>query len=113
MNPRERRWPALDALTGKVVAYHVRKDPGKVFWWEDTEGNKTLPDGIKITDLALHNIAKFRGASEIVVVEGQKCADELRDIGIPAVGTVCGASCAGHQDVPATTPFGPWSSLAA
>ena len=48
MNPRERRWPALDALTGKVVAYHVRKGPGKVFWWEDTEGNKKLPEGAQL-----------------------------------------------------------------
>ena len=43
MDVKEQRWPAFDASTGEVVAYHVRidlEDGNKRFWWEDTEGNK-------------------------------------------------------------------------
>ncbi len=95
---REQRWPARSVATGEVIAYHVRKDPGKKFRWEDTEGNSKLPEDIKVTDLALYGIKDVQGANEIVVVEGEKCADALRDKGIKAVGTVCGAPTCPSDD---------------
>ena len=98
---RERRWAARDARTGAVVAYHVRidsEDGAKRIWWEDTEGNRQLPEGIKVTDLALYNIQNIQGAVEILIVEGEKCADALISEGIPAVGTICGASTCPSDD---------------
>ena len=87
------RWPAHNAATGELVGYHVRKDRPdgtKDMYWEDASGNPGL-EGFPTKDLALHPY-QTESTGEIVVVEGEKCADALIDIGIPAVGTMCGAS---------------------
>ena len=55
MMNKERRWIVQNAETRKDVSTHVRIDTpdGKQMWWEHKEGGKGLPDGIKVTDLAL------------------------------------------------------------
>ena len=98
---KEHRWPALDASTGEVVAYHVRVDldeGGKRIWWEDTEGNKGLPEGIKVADLGLYRMDEVKGADEIVLVEGATCADALKEKSVSGVGTICGASVRPSDD---------------
>jgi len=95
-----KRWPAHNATTGELVGYHVRKDrpdgTKDKMPWEDISGNPGL-NGFPTKDLSLYPYP-IESAGEIVVVEGEKCADALIDIGIPAVGTVCGAqTCPGDD----------------
>jgi hypothetical protein len=96
----DKRWPAHNATTGELVGYHVRKDrpdgTKDKMPWEDISGNPGL-NGFPTKDLSLYPYP-IESAGEIVVVEGEKCADALIDIGIPAVGTVCGAqTCPGDD----------------
>lgn len=86
---------------GKLVAVHVRVNlaNGKRMWWKQPDGTKGL-DGIPTTHLPLfgaHKLQEWREASTdtyptLFVVEGEKAALSLQVRGIPAVGTVCGAS---------------------
>jgi len=100
-----KKWPAYDAKTGELVGYHVRRDPGKVFTWEDTNGNPGL-NGFPIKELGLyHNSGKGElGAvmavglgAVMVVVEGEKSSDALASIGITACSTY-GASITPSDD---------------
>lgn len=80
---------------GVVVAYHCRRDfadGSKNLWWQNPEGKAKL--GGKSADLPLYG-CEHLGALEpdtpVVVVEGEKAQEALRQIGIAAVGTVTGA----------------------
>ena len=88
----DKRWPAHNATTGELVGYHVRKDrpdgTKDKMYWEDISGNPGL-NGFPTKDLSLYPYP-IEPAGEIVVVEGEKCADALRDKGIKAAGTVLG-----------------------
>ena len=95
----DKRWPAHNATTGEIVGYHCRKDlpdGTKDMYWEDASGNPGL-NGFHTKDLALYPYP-IEPAGEMVVVEGEKCYEALKSIGIPAVGTVCGApTCPGDD----------------
>ncbi len=94
-----KEWEIRDAR-GELIARHVRTDyegGGKSFGWR-------LPDGTwkldrKSEDLPLYGAeeaAKLPEGSLVVVTEGEKACDALRDAGINAVGTVtCSATAPG------------------
>lgn len=80
---------------GQVVAVHVRRDrpEGKTLAWERPGGELGL-GGLPVADLPLYGVEHLQGLPQgatLVVTEGEKCADSLRKLGIPAVGTVTGA----------------------
>lgn len=93
------RYEIRDA-TGVLVAIHVRidkPDGTKRMWWELPGGTKGLGT-IGLADLPLYGTHRLGDwpAPTIVVVEGEKAADALVAVGIPALGTVTGAaSCPG------------------
>lgn len=82
--------------SGRKRAVHHRVDRGekKVVWWETPEGEKGLGT------LKTHNIPLWGSEAigalpdnvPVVVAEGEKAAHALTRAGIPAVGTVTGAS---------------------
>ena len=92
---KRRRFSVRDQ-TGRVVAVHHRDDssPKKRVWWTTPEG-KTGLGGLKGDSLPLWGseaIGSVSTATPIVVCEGEKAAFALTYRGIPAVGTVTGAS---------------------
>jgi len=87
-----KKWDILD-VNGKLVATHIRQDSdtGKKFWWE-IDG-KTGLQGKKTPDLPLYGAELIgKKAGDVLIVEGEKCADVLRAAGIQAVSTVTGAA---------------------
>ncbi len=91
--PRRTDYKILD-IHGALVATHVRwdkPDGTKAFTWEK-DGKPTL-NGTSAKDLPLYGIHDAIGKAGVVYVcEGEKAANALRDRGISAVATVCGAS---------------------
>ncbi|MBX6752744.1 MAG: AAA family ATPase [Thermorudis peleae] len=90
---RETRYEIHD-VDGTLVAVHVRIDrPGreKQMWWEQPDGRRGL-NGRRVEDLPLYGIERLGDAEQVIVTEGEKAADALLTLGIPAVGTVTGAS---------------------
>jgi hypothetical protein len=81
--------------SGILVALHERHetpDGSKRFIWRQPDGTLGL-GGVPIVDLPLYGIERLDGmATTVVVVEGEKCAQALWDVGIAAVGTVTGAA---------------------
>lgn len=77
----------------ELVAVHAREDrtDGKVVWWEGPDGARGL-GGRKVVDLPLYRVEQLAGGGPVVVVEGEPATDALATRGIPAVGTVTGAS---------------------
>jgi hypothetical protein len=98
--PRETRYAVRDAA-GSLIATKVRLDlaEGKQMWWE-RDGRKSL-GGLPLKDLPLygaHLVADWPRDTVIVVTEGEKACDALLSRGIPALGTVTGASgCPGRE----------------
>jgi putative DNA primase/helicase len=87
------RYESRDA-SGILLAVHVREDhpDGKKIWWELPDGTKGL-GGRKLETLPLYGIHKLSAdAKGVVIAEGEKATDALLSNGIPAVGTVTGAS---------------------
>jgi hypothetical protein len=88
------RYEIRDA-TGAHIATHVRHDyrgRPKTFTWQLPDGTYGL-GGIATSDLPLygaHKLGDWHGL--IVIVEGEKKADALCAVGIPALGTVTGSS---------------------
>jgi putative DNA primase/helicase len=83
-------------VDGKLVALHERYDKpdGKSFVWKLPNGQTGL-GGLSTKALPLYGSEKLRqwpGDALIVLCEGEKAAQALLDAGIPALGTVCGAS---------------------
>lgn len=78
---------------GLLVAVHVREDGprGKKLWWEQPSGRLGL-DGARVEDLPLYGVHLLGGADRVVLCEGEKATDALLRLGLPAVGTVTGAS---------------------
>jgi 5S rRNA maturation endonuclease (ribonuclease M5) len=60
-------------------------------WWETPNGEKGL-GGVRVTELPLYGVDRLRNATFAVVVEGEKACEALQRLGLPAVGTVTGAS---------------------
>ena len=82
-------------LDGKSVAVHVRRDgvKGKETWWELPNRTPGL-GGMHVVDLPLYGSEHLSGLPDgavVVVVEGEKAAQALRDNGHAAVGTVTAA----------------------
>jgi uncharacterized protein (DUF983 family)/energy-coupling factor transporter ATP-binding protein EcfA2 len=78
---------------GTLVALHERieRNGKKTFVWRHPDGCKAQGD-LKVADLPLYGIHKLQNADFVVVVEGEKCAEALWSVGIPAVATY-GATC--------------------
>src|SRR5215207_1401923 len=83
---------------GEVHAVHIRKElegGEKTFEWRQPNGRVGL-GGKKMDSLPLYGserLPKIRAnGKRLVLCEGEKAADALRSVGIPALGTVCGAS---------------------
>jgi len=82
---------------GAVVAVHVREDlpgGGKKFRWRLPDGTLGL-GGRPVSSLPLYGSERLRDLAPdepVVIVEGEKGASALVAAGIPAVGTVTGAS---------------------
>jgi hypothetical protein len=99
----ERRAYQIRDAEGRLKAKHHRinrPDGGKRIWWELPDGSKGL-NGTPLADLPLYGSELVGDCHEdelIVVVEGEKTRDALEEAGIPAVGTVTGASgTPGHE----------------
>ncbi len=92
----EQFWPIKDS-TGQLVATHHRQDysdGSKKVWWS-RNGTNGL-DGLPLADLPMYgaDILPERRAGEdvpVIVCEGEKAADCLLDLGLPALGITCGA----------------------
>ena len=82
---------------GHVVAIHVRREfpnGSKTFVWEQPDGSPGLA-GTAVADMPLYGSETIPGlpdGAEVIVVEGEKASNALRERNIPSVGTVCGAS---------------------
>lgn len=94
--PFEQSWEIRDA-SNQLVATHYRIDRpegGKSFWWS-RNGNKGL-GGLPAANLPLYG-SEHLGEREpgddrpVFVCEGEKAADAVMAVGLPAVGTVTGA----------------------
>jgi hypothetical protein len=83
----------LRNVSGELITIHVRSDLDdgtKSMWYELPDGRKTL-DGMPKANLPLYGIHALGDAKMVIVTEGEKAAQALRDIGVPAVGTATGA----------------------
>jgi 5S rRNA maturation endonuclease (ribonuclease M5) len=78
---------------GALVALHERieRDGKKTFVWKHPDGRKAQGD-LKVADLPLYGVHRLQSAEFVVIVEGEKCAEALWSVGIPAVATY-GATC--------------------
>jgi hypothetical protein len=90
-------------VDGKLVALHERYDKpdGKRFGWKLPNGQTGL-GGLSTKALPLYGSEKLRhwpGDALVVLCEGEKAAQALLDAGIPALGTVCGASTTPERSV--------------
>jgi hypothetical protein len=87
---------AIKDAEGRLVAYHVREDTpgGKQVRWKLPDGRLGL-NGTPLADLPLYGAEMVSNLGEdelIVLTEGEKARDALEAAGLPAVGTVTGAS---------------------
>lgn len=81
-------------LSGEHVATHKRKDypdGSKRVWWTTTKGEPGL-GGRKTDDLPLYGCHRAQDKARVIIVEGEKAAEALQRLGLPAVGTVTGAA---------------------
>lgn len=82
---------------GNAAAIHHRLDLDngeKRVWWTRPDGSKGL-GGIRTSELPLYGSERVKDYPEdvpIIVCEGEKATDALLAVGIPALGTVTGAS---------------------
>ena len=90
-------------LEGRIAAVHIRmefSDGSKEFIWEQPDGTSGLA-GTRVADLPLYGtetLLDLPDGAEVVVTEGEKAAEALWTKGIPAVGTVTGASATPGPD---------------
>jgi hypothetical protein len=96
------RWDLRDP-DGRLVAVHIRLEPGKNgkpkdIIWQLPDGRRGLA-GRKVADLPLYSLVPGLPTGRVVLVEGEKCADALTARGVVAVGTVCGAAVTPSDDV--------------
>jgi hypothetical protein len=60
-------------------------------WWETPNGEKGL-GGVHVAELPLYGVDRLGDAAFVVLCEGEKTCEALQRLGLPAVGTVTGAS---------------------
>jgi len=90
---RETRYAVRD-LDGTLIAIHIRRDKpdgSKELFWQLPDGRWGL-NGKRVEELPLYCMHRLGDAADVIVCEGEKAADALVRLGLPAVGTVCGAS---------------------
>ena len=95
-------WNITD-VDGKLIAQHMRydhPDGSKTYSWNGHDGL----DNVKVRELPLYGIKHLfdmgtAAVTDIIVVEGEKAADALVNVGYAAVGTVTGASGCPNQEV--------------
>lgn len=86
----EYAWTIYDE-EGKLQAVHRRRDEegGKRFWWEGgLQGRRAE----QLPLYGAHLVSTFDSKRLVFLVEGEKCADYLQQLGVQAVATVTGAS---------------------
>lgn len=98
----ERLWDIRD-VDGNPIAEHVRKDlpDGDKRIWFRRNGSYGL-HGLPMRSLPLYGAHLLKGwddGSVVVVCEGEKAADAVREAGLQAVGTVCGASTKPDREI--------------
>jgi len=73
---------------GTLIAVHERIEHNgkKTFVWRHPDGRKAHGD-LKVADLPLYGVHKLQDVQFVVIVEGEKCADALWSVGVPAVAT--------------------------
>jgi putative DNA primase/helicase len=81
---------------GETVAFHTRRDlpDGKRMAWRQPDGTPSL-NGTSTASLPLygaHLLDTWPQSTPVVICEGEKSADALVALGIPAVATVTGAA---------------------
>jgi len=88
-----RRIPYRLKSNGEVRAIHERVETpeGKRYTWKQPNGESGLR-GLKLEDMPLYGIDDIPDTGPIVLTEGEKSAQALLDLGVPAVGTVTGAA---------------------
>lgn len=102
--PARVTWYDLRDAGGDLVARHKRIDQAdgkRLSWWLPGATRPGL-NGLRSATLPLygsHHLDMWARDSQIVLVEGEKAADALLDAGIPAVGTVTGASACPSPEV--------------
>jgi len=91
-------WAIRDAM-GNIHAYHKRFEDGsgkKVCLWYGADGKtpskRDTDCVVSPSDLPFYGMHDLPKDGVVVITEGEKDADALRAKGIPAVGTVTGAS---------------------
>lgn len=91
--------------SGAVIAEHVRVDlPGgkkDVKWRLPGGDTRAGLMGLSVSDLPLygtHLLPRVEPGRVVVLTEGEKAAEALWSLGIPAVGTVTGASATPGED---------------
>jgi len=90
------RWPSWDSRLRQPGPWHTRfdhPDGSKEVTW----GRRSARDGLgehRLADLIYggHELVTAHRDATIVVTEGERAADAVRDAGYLAAGTVCGAS---------------------
>ena len=90
LGPATAKWDYLDA-DGKLIAVVYRYDPPgrkKEFRPWDARRRKTAPPDPR----PLYNQPGIAGAAQVVLVEGEKCAQALIDAGITATTAMHGAN---------------------
>jgi hypothetical protein len=85
-----------DPTTGRLIAVHHRivvSSDGrkKRMWWTAPDGSTGLPAGVHVRDLPLYR-TRLGAGNPVLIVEGEKSAEALAEIGIPALATVTGAA---------------------
>jgi len=88
--PPTKKWLYLD-YDGKIIATHTRFDKpnGKKEFrpWDAIQKKATFPN-----PRPLYNLPGIKDASRVILVEGEKCADALIELGIQATTTMGGSN---------------------
>ena len=92
MSAETTRYPDAN-VAGEVLAVHCRQGSGsgKSVWWELPDGTPGL-GGMSLAGLPLYGSESLGSAGSVVFTEGEKACRALLDVGVPAVGSVTGAS---------------------
>jgi len=89
----ETRYEVKDAA-GTLIATKVRRDPGKIIWWELPDGTRGLRSAKLRTDdmLFRSEFLATKPDASVVICEGEKAAAALAKLGVTcALGTTGGA----------------------
>jgi CHC2 zinc finger len=87
----------FQTLAGEWVMKNGKRH--KIFWQFHREGNNWVKGGVKDKELVLFRLSELlddlNAGMEIYFVEGEKCVDAVREIGLPATCHAMGVALAG------------------